>query len=80
MSNRLFGDHEDGLGTLGRDTGLDCLRSLLLSRLGDRLRSCRRLLAAVDLPVAFFLRSLLLLFLFFVLVFFLTILRLEFVV
>lgn len=77
MRSRLFGDHEGGLGNLGRDSGLDCLRSLLLPRFGDRLRCCRRPLAAFDLPVAFFL---LLLFLFFVLVFFLTILRLEFVV
>jgi len=77
MRNRLFGDHEGGLGNLGRGIGLDCLRSLPLSRFGDRLRCRRRPLAAFDLPVAFFL---LLLFLFFVLVFLLAILRLEFVV
>jgi len=72
--NRLFGDHEVGLGNLGRGTGSDCLRSL---RVGDRLRRRRRSLVAVDLLDVFFL---LLFFFFFVLVLLLTVLRLEFVV
>lgn len=70
---RLFGDHEGGLGNLGRGTETDCLRAL--PRVEGRRRRCRRRpLAAVDLPLTFFP---LLLVLFFVLVFLLVILRLE---
>lgn len=72
---RLFGDHEVGLGNLGRGTGSDCLRSLL--RVGDRLRRRRRSLVVVDLLDVFFL---LFFFFFFVLALLLTVLRLKFVV
>lgn len=71
---RLFGDHEGGLGNLGRGTETDCLRAL--PRVEGRRRRCRRPLVAVDLPLTFFP---LLLVLFFVLVFLLVILRLELV-
>lgn len=67
---RLFGDHEGGLGNLGRGTETDCLRAL--PRVEGRRRRCRRPLVAVDPPLTFFP---LLLVLFFVLL--LVILRLE---
>lgn len=72
---RLVGDHEVGLGNLGRGTGFDCLRSL--PRLEDRPRRRRRPLVAVDLLDVFFL---LLFFLFLVLVLLLAVSRLKFVV
>lgn len=74
---RLFGDHEGGLGNLGRGTETDCLRALPRVEDRRRLRCRRRSLVAVDLPLTFFP---LLLVLFFVLVFLLAILRLELVV
>lgn len=69
---RLFGDHEGGLGNVGRGTETDCLRAL--PRVEDRRLRCRcRPLVAFDLPFIFLL-------FFFVLIFFLAILRLELVV